>query len=98
MLVVPVQLHTLSFYVAASLLTIDMNVKSGAEISIEEWNPEEVKRFHDRHWVAPGISIHNPVFDVTPSDLITALITERRAVSAVNKVGLTDVAPGTSQR
>jgi len=72
--------HNIPFYVACPLSTIDMNIASGAEIPIEERSPDEVKGFRDYHWAAAGVSIRNPSFDVTPAELVTALITERGVV------------------
>jgi methylthioribose-1-phosphate isomerase len=60
--------HGVPFYVVAPTSTIDLNTPTGAEIPIEERDPEEVSsRF-------PAL---NPAFDVTPAELITAIVTER---------------------
>ncbi len=72
--------HNIPFYVACPLSTIDMNIASGADIPIEERSADEVKGFRDYHWAAEGVSIRNPSFDVTPAELVTALITERGVV------------------
>ena len=72
--------HGIPFYVACPLSTIDMNIASGAEIPIEERSPDEVKGFRDYHWAAEGVSIRNPAFDVTPAELVTALITEKGVI------------------
>ncbi|QOR67702.1 S-methyl-5-thioribose-1-phosphate isomerase [Cytobacillus suaedae] len=64
------------FYVAAPLSTFDITLQSGKEIPIEERNPEEVTHING-HRIAPeGINVFNPAFDVTPNELITAIITE----------------------
>ncbi len=64
------------FYVAAPLSTFDISLQSGKEIPIEERNPEEVTHING-HRIAPeGINVFNPAFDVTPNELITAIITE----------------------
>lgn len=64
------------FYVAAPLSTFDISLQSGKEIPIEERNPEEVTHLNG-HRIAPeGINVFNPAFDVTPNELITAIITE----------------------
>src|SRR5688572_29861400 len=76
--------HRVPFYVAIPLSTIDWNLKSGADIPIEERDEAEVlgawgadstgKRRYIR--VAnPGSHARNPGFDVTPADLITGIIT-----------------------
>jgi methylthioribose-1-phosphate isomerase len=72
--------HNIPFYVACPLSTIDMNIASGADIPIEERSADEVKGFRDTHWAAEGVKIRNPSFDVTPAELVTALITERGVV------------------
>lgn len=73
--------HNIPFYVACPLSTIDLNIATGAEIPIEERSVEEVKGFRDYQWAAPGAKIRNPAFDVTPADLVTALITEKGVVN-----------------
>ncbi len=72
--------HNIPFYVACPLSTIDMSIRSGAEIPIEERSADEVKGFRDYHWAAEGVKIRNPSFDVTPAELVTALITEQGLV------------------
>ncbi len=70
--------HHIPFYVAAPYSTIDLKTKSGADIPIEQRNPSEVTTIHGSHPVAPkGVAVYNPAFDVTPAELITAIITER---------------------
>lgn len=59
------------FYVAAPNETIDVNTKNGAQIPIEQRNESEISKTP-----LEGIEIYNPAFDVTPSNLITAIITE----------------------
>lgn len=70
------QYHGLPFYVAAPLSTIDLRTRSGEDIPIEERNSEEVLRFSGSPIAGPGTAVHNPAFDVTPAELISALITE----------------------
>lgn len=72
--------HNIPFYVACPLSTIDMTINSGADIPIEERSVDEVKGFRDYHWAAEGVRIRNPAFDVTPAELVTALITEKGVV------------------
>ncbi|MBH0203387.1 MAG: S-methyl-5-thioribose-1-phosphate isomerase [Nitrospira sp.] len=70
--------HNIPFYVAAPYSTIDLKTKSGDEIPIEQRNPSEVTTIHGGHPVAPkDVAVYNPAFDVTPAELITAIITER---------------------
>ena len=71
--------HGVPFYVAAPLSTLDLDTPSGAGITIEERAPEEVSLVAGRltEPVTPvGADIYNPAFDVTPADLVTAIITE----------------------
>ncbi len=72
--------HNIPFYVACPLSTIDMTTPSGTDIPIEERSTDEVKGFRDHHWAADGVQIRNPSFDVTPAELVTALITENGVV------------------
>ena len=72
--------HNIPFYVACPLSTIDMDVTSGADIPIEERSVDEVRGFRDYRWAAAGVKIRNPAFDVTPAELVTALITEKGVV------------------
>ena len=72
--------HAIPFYVACPLSTIDASVRTGAEIPIEERSGEEVLGYRTLRWTPPGIAVANPVFDVTPAELVTALITERGVV------------------
>lgn len=65
------------FYVAAPLSTFDVSLQSGKEIPIEERNPEEVTHIGDVRIAPEDIKVYNPAFDVTPNELITAIITEK---------------------
>ncbi|MCX7196167.1 MAG: S-methyl-5-thioribose-1-phosphate isomerase, partial [Proteobacteria bacterium] len=77
MVAVLAQRHRIPFYVACPLSTIDMAIASGVDIPIEERHADEVKGFRDFHWAAQGVQIRNPSFDITPAELVTALITEK---------------------
>lgn len=68
--------HQIPFYVACPLSTIDMSIATGHDIPIEERAEKEVKGFRDYLWAAEGVNVRNPSFDVTPNELITAIITE----------------------
>ena len=80
MVAVLAQRHHIPFYVACPLSTIDMSIASGMDIPIEERHADEVKGFRDFHWAAQGVQIRNPSFDITPAELVTALITEKGVV------------------
>ena len=64
------------FYVAAPLSTFDTSIDSGAEIVIEERRPDELRRWGVEPTAPPDVAVWNPAFDVTPGELITAIITE----------------------
>ena len=68
--------HTIPFYVAAPFSTIDMSIRQGDEIPIEERSAEEVTTFRGMRVAPQGITVYNPAFDVTPHRYITAIITE----------------------
>ena len=69
--------HGIPFYVAAPWSTIDPSVQSGASIVIEERDAAEVRGVAGRQTAPSESPIWNPAFDVTPADLIAAIITER---------------------
>ncbi len=70
--------HGLPFYVAAPYSTIDLATPSGDQIPIEQRKPEEVTSICGGPPIAPlGADVLNPAFDVTPAELVTAIITER---------------------
>jgi len=68
--------HTIPFYVAAPLSTIDIAIRDGDEIPIEERNEEEVLSIRGMRIAPDGMKAYNPAFDVTPNHFITAIITE----------------------
>ncbi len=69
------------FYVAAPLSTFDLSISSGTEIPIEERDPREVTELNGQRIAPEGVKVFNPAFDVTPHELITAIITEKGIVS-----------------
>ena len=71
------QRHAIPFYVACPLSTIDLSIDRGANIPIEERSAEEVLGYDGRRWSPPEARARNPVFDVTPAALVTALVTEK---------------------
>jgi methylthioribose-1-phosphate isomerase len=82
MVAVMAKRHNIPFYVAAPLSTVDMNCPTGAEIPIEERNVREVTHIQDIQLSPEGISVSNFAFDVTPNDLVTAIITEKGVARA----------------
>jgi methylthioribose-1-phosphate isomerase len=74
--------HGLPFYVAAPLSTFDAKTPDGAQIPIEERGAEEVTGYRGIRWAPRGVAVRNPAFDVTPAELITAIICEKGVVRA----------------
>ncbi len=79
-LAVLAQRHHIPFYVVAPTSTVDLAVPSGDGIPIEERPPAEVTHLAGRAVAPEGVAVYNPAFDVTPHDLVTAIITERGVV------------------
>jgi len=77
--------HQIPFYVAAPLSTIDLNTPNGAAIPIEERASAEVTAVSGTQIAPSNVSARHPAFDVTPAELVTALITERGVVRAPNR-------------
>ncbi len=74
--------HNIPFYVAAPLSTIDLNCPTGDEIPIEERDTREVTHIKEIQLSPEGIDVSNYAFDVTPNDLVTAIITEKGVARA----------------
>jgi methylthioribose-1-phosphate isomerase len=68
--------HGIPFYVAAPLSTIDRSTPTGADIAIEERDAAEVTAPLGGQVAPPGTPAANPAFDVTPAELITAIVTD----------------------
>lgn len=70
--------YGIPFYVCAPYSTIDMNIKSGDEIVIEERNGDEIKKmWYERPMAPDKVKTFNPAFDVTDNTLISAIVTEK---------------------
>jgi len=69
--------HGIPFYVAAPTSTVDPAISGGDRIPIEERSSEEVAGFGGVRTAPPGIKTFNPAFDVTPHELVAAIITEQ---------------------
>jgi methylthioribose-1-phosphate isomerase len=74
------QRYGVPFYVAAPSTTFDLTLASGAEIPIEQRPAAEVVQFAGATTAPDGIEVFNPAFDVTPAELITALIHEKGVI------------------
>ena len=69
--------HGVPFYVAAPLSSIDLDCPDGAAIPIEERSGRELTEYGGKQLTPKGVRTFNPAFDVTPAELVTAIITER---------------------
>ncbi|MGE5655658.1 MAG: S-methyl-5-thioribose-1-phosphate isomerase [Actinomycetota bacterium] len=73
--------HNIPFLVAAPLSTIDFELAEGSQIPIEERDPVEIYQVGETRICPEGVEFFNPAFDVTPAELITAIITEYGVVA-----------------
>lgn len=76
--------HGVKFMVVAPTSTVDMKIKSGAEIHIENRSPDEVLSLGGQRVAAEGAQAWNPSFDVTPAGLVDVIVTEKGVVTAPN--------------
>ncbi len=89
-LAVAARFHHIPFYVAAPSSTFDLQLVDGKNIPIEQRSREEVVAPYG-HQIAPdGVAVYNPAFDVTPAELVTALITERGVIHDVCEQNIAD--------
>ena len=72
--------HGIPFYVVAPTSTLDLTLASGREIPIEERDVTEVTHFRGYPVTPKGVKAYNPAFDVTPHELIHAIVTEKGIV------------------
>jgi methylthioribose-1-phosphate isomerase len=79
-LAVVAKMHNIPFFVAAPLSTVDFHLENGDSIPIEERHPSEIYQIGETQICPPGVEFYNPAFDVTPAELIAAIITEKGAV------------------
>ncbi|MBF0180043.1 MAG: S-methyl-5-thioribose-1-phosphate isomerase [Magnetococcales bacterium] len=80
--------HGIPFLVACPLSTIDLATPTGKEIPIEQRNPAEVTHFRGVRTAPEGVGVFNPAFDVTPAELVTALVTEKGVVRPPSVEGI----------
>jgi methylthioribose-1-phosphate isomerase len=69
--------HGIPFFVAAPLSTFDMDLLKGEEVLIEERDEKEVLEIYGKRVAPEGVTALNPSFDITPAELIKAIITEK---------------------
>ena len=76
------------FVVAGPTSTVDYDTPTGAQIEIEERDPDEVRTIAGRRLTGAATQCRNPAFDVTPAALVTALVTERGVAKPVGEASL----------
>jgi len=74
--------HDIPFYVAAPISTIDLAIASGEETPIEERDAKDVTHVRNHQLAPDGVAVNNFAFDVTPNELIAAIITDRGVARA----------------
>jgi methylthioribose-1-phosphate isomerase len=84
--------HSIPFFVAAPFSTIDADLGTGALIPIEERSPDEVREIRGQQIAPLGVAVYNPAFDVTPGDLITAIVTDKGVARPPYSRSLRDLA------
>lgn len=72
--------HGVKFMVVAPTTTVDMDIASGDDIPIEQRSAEEVLSMGGKRLAAEGVEAWNPAFDVTPAELVDAIVTEKGVV------------------
>jgi len=77
MVAVLAQRHNIPFYVAAPISTLDLSIPTGEQIPIEERDAREITHVRDHQLGPDDVMVHNPAFDVTPHELIAAIITDK---------------------
>jgi methylthioribose-1-phosphate isomerase len=90
--------HRVPFVVVAPTSTIDLDCPEGDAIAIEERAAGEVTGYDGRAVAPEGSPAYNPAFDVTPPELVTALVTERGVVRPVTADTIAAVCPPLRRR
>jgi methylthioribose-1-phosphate isomerase len=83
--------HKIPFYIAAPTSTFDLSIASGAEIPIEQRDSREITHGFGRQTAPDGVKVYNPAFDVTPAELIAAIICERGVIKPVTTQAIADI-------
>jgi methylthioribose-1-phosphate isomerase len=90
-LAVMAQRHNVPMYVAAPVSTLDPHTATGSHIPIEERDSSEVTQLAGVRIAPEGVRTYAPAFDVTPHELITAIITDRGVLRPPYEIGIADV-------
>ena len=80
--------HGLPFYVAAPTSTVDPDATDGSSIPIEERDATEVLEFRGTRCAPEGVAARHPAFDITPAELVTAIVTEKGVARAPYPIAL----------
>ncbi|MEM9251493.1 MAG: S-methyl-5-thioribose-1-phosphate isomerase [Planctomycetota bacterium] len=93
--------HGLPFVIAAPTTTIDPKTATGADIPIEQRDAVEITNAFGKptaptHDQLPELGTYNPAFDVTPAELITAIVTERGVVQPVTESRVAEIVVATT--
>ena len=73
--------YGIPFYVLGPSSTVDLRTETGDDIVIEQRAPEEVSSlWYQKPMTPDGVKVYNPAFDVTPHELVTAIVTERGVI------------------
>ena len=83
--------HEIPLYVAAPYSTVDLNLSDGMDIPIEERDRREVTHVGQTQIAPDNVPVANPAFDVTPPELVSAIITERGVIKAPFAQGLAEL-------
>ena len=87
-LAIAAKYHGVRFMVVAPSSTVDMATGTGEEIEIELRDPTELLSTAGQRTVVEGAKAWNPVFDVTPAELIDAIVTERGVIERPNSIAM----------
>lgn len=90
-LAVLAQAHKIPFYIAAPSSTFDLSLSDGSQIPIEERKAEEITHGFGKQTAPEGVDVYNPAFDVTPAELIHAIITERGIAQPVSRENIANI-------
>ena len=82
--------HDIPFYIAAPSSTFDLELETGEQIPIEERMSQEITHGFGKQTAPEGVSVYNPAFDVTPANLIKAIITERGVIDPISKAAIAE--------
>ncbi|MFH0992248.1 MAG: S-methyl-5-thioribose-1-phosphate isomerase [bacterium] len=90
-LAVLAQYHNIPLYVAAPTSTIDFEMMDGKQIPIEQRSGREVTHVKDIQLAPDGVEVYSPAFDITPGELITAIVTEKGILHAPYRTAIENI-------